>query len=588
MMTTRHPIPDAALDDRLGFLGMTGSGKTYGAGTVVERVLARRGRAIIPDPLGVWWGLRLLADGKTPSPFEIVIFGGPHADLPLTPHAGALIGETVATMRESAIIDLSQFETAASERRFMLAFLEALYRKTTGEPVHLIFDEADLWAPERIVEKEGEATRLHGMMQSVVRRGRIKGLTSWLISQRPAVLSKSVLSQVDGLVAFRLTASQDRKALGLWIEGQADREAGKAILGRLPEKRQGEAVVWLPQRGILADVSFPPKETYDSSRAPKRGEKRRAVELRPVDLGALKEKLATVEAEVKANDPKALKAKVAELTRELQRAQQNIPKNIPAPDPDAEQRAYEQGYLAGMKRGWQEGHESAWLVIKNTAIEYMERRYEIAPEMGPNWPPKMPRPSVGRRPTAGNGGGPNAKRLPHHRQSHNETKWVESGDGSVTRPQQKILDAIAWMGSLGTDQVPREIVAFLAGASPNSSGYANNLGTLRTAGLIDYPTGGFIALTASGRPLATPPEDAPTHEAIMAKIGEKLPRPQMRILEEASRTYPEAVDRDDLAARVEASATSSGYANNLGRLRTLGLITYPSSGKVRADDRLFP
>ncbi len=53
-MTARHPIPDAALDDRLGFLRMAGSGKTYGAGTVVEGVLARGGRAIIPDPLGVW------------------------------------------------------------------------------------------------------------------------------------------------------------------------------------------------------------------------------------------------------------------------------------------------------------------------------------------------------------------------------------------------------------------------------------------------------------------------------------------------------------------------------------------------------
>jgi hypothetical protein len=38
----------------------------------------------------------------------------------------------------------------------MLAFLEALYRRSTGEPVHLIFDEADLWAPERIFDKEGE------------------------------------------------------------------------------------------------------------------------------------------------------------------------------------------------------------------------------------------------------------------------------------------------------------------------------------------------------------------------------------------------------------------------------------------------
>jgi DNA helicase HerA-like ATPase len=186
---TTHPIPAAALDDRLGFIGMTGSGKTFGAGTCVERILANRSRVIIPDPLGVWWGLRQMADAKSPSPYEIVIFGGTHADLPITPHAGAIIGETLAGMRESAILDLSQFETAASERRFMLAFLEAPYRRSTGEPVHLIFDEADLWAPERIVDKEGEAAKLHGVMQTVVRRGRVKGLTSWLISQRPASMT---------------------------------------------------------------------------------------------------------------------------------------------------------------------------------------------------------------------------------------------------------------------------------------------------------------------------------------------------------------------------------------------------------------
>jgi hypothetical protein len=46
----------------------------------------------------VWWGLRQMADGQTPSPYEIVIFGGPHADLPITPHADAIIGETVASI----------------------------------------------------------------------------------------------------------------------------------------------------------------------------------------------------------------------------------------------------------------------------------------------------------------------------------------------------------------------------------------------------------------------------------------------------------------------------------------------------------
>jgi uncharacterized protein len=341
-----HPIPAAALDDRLGILGMTGSGKTYGAGTLVERILAQRGRVIIFDPLGCWWGLRQIADGKSASPYEIVIFGGSHADLPITPHAGAIIGETVAGMRESAIIDLSQFETAAAERRFMVHFLDGVYHRSTGEPVHLVFDEADMWAPERIMDKEGEATKLHGVMQKVVRRGRVKGLTSWLISQRPAALSKNVLSQIDGLVAFRLTASQDRKALGLWIEGQADREAGKAILGRLPEKQQGQAVVWLPAHRILNDVTFPIKLTYDSSRAPKRGEPHRRVEITPLNVAALKVRLAHVEAEAKANDPKALRAENVKLKAELTKAAKTNQPIDPKLIEDAEMKKASRNFLA--------------------------------------------------------------------------------------------------------------------------------------------------------------------------------------------------------------------------------------------------
>jgi len=36
--------------------------------TCFERILGKRGRVIIPDPLGVWWGLRQMAEGQgTPS-----------------------------------------------------------------------------------------------------------------------------------------------------------------------------------------------------------------------------------------------------------------------------------------------------------------------------------------------------------------------------------------------------------------------------------------------------------------------------------------------------------------------------------------
>ena len=79
---TSHPIPDAALDDRLAFVGTAGSGKTYSAGTAVERLLHAKARVVVIDPLDVWFGLRLAADGIRASRFDLPIFGGAHADLP--------------------------------------------------------------------------------------------------------------------------------------------------------------------------------------------------------------------------------------------------------------------------------------------------------------------------------------------------------------------------------------------------------------------------------------------------------------------------------------------------------------------------
>jgi len=52
--------------------------------------------------------------------------GGEHGDFPLNEHAGKLIGEAVAGMAESCIVALNDLQTKAAERRFMLAFLDAL------------------------------------------------------------------------------------------------------------------------------------------------------------------------------------------------------------------------------------------------------------------------------------------------------------------------------------------------------------------------------------------------------------------------------------------------------------------------------
>ena len=211
-------LPVEALNERIAIVGTAGSGKTYAAKGFVERLLETGAHVTIVDPLGVWWGLRASVDGAAPG-YPVVVFGGRYADVPITADMGTALGRMIAREALVCIVDLSELGSSSARRRFMAAFVEALY-EANQEPLHLILDEADLWAPQRPIKGwEG----LLGQIAGIVRRGRVRGFIPWLITQRPAVLHKDVLSQADILIAMKLTASQDRDAIGAWIEGQADR-----------------------------------------------------------------------------------------------------------------------------------------------------------------------------------------------------------------------------------------------------------------------------------------------------------------------------------------------------------------------------
>lgn len=546
-MALAYPIPGAALDDRLAFVGTAGSGKTYNAGSGVELLLSRKARVVIADPLGVWWGLRLAPNGKSAG-FNVVIFGGPHGDIAINEHAGALIGETVAGMAESCIIDLSQIGTKAGERRFMLAFLTALYRKASGEPLHLVVDEADMFAPQKLLDKDGEAAKLLGMMETVVRRGRVRGFIPWLITQRPAVLSKDVLSQADGMVAFKLTASQDRAAIGAWIEGQADQQEGKAILASLPSMQRGQGVVWVPGRGILETATFPEKATFDSSRTPKRGETKRTAELKPLDLGKLKERLSSIETEAKTNDPKALRAEVARLTKELSGL---------GPDLTAIQKGYERGLAEGLAKGENrakaalaavESRLKDALAVASASIESLD---SPAPAAQPRQQVAVPTARAARSATP----------LPH-------------ANGQFNRSQHRVLRSMAMWKALGHEAPSREMVAAASGYSPSSGGFNNLLGSLATAGAIGKPMPGHINLLMAV-------DDMSAGEGREMLLG-YLSNPQRRLVDALNGAG--GMSRDDLGAATEYSPSSGGFNNLIGSLSTLGLIVKPQAGYVALAD----
>lgn len=158
----------------------------------------------------------------------------------------------------------------------------------------------------------------------------------------------------------------------------------------------------------------------------------------------------------------------------------------------------------------------------------------------------------------------------------------------LTNPQQRILDVLAQFEMLGLTMPHKSNVAVFADVSPKSSGYQNNLGRLRTLNYIEYQGSGRVMLTEMGRALANPAQTIHTLAALHNAWYVRLTRPQSKILEQVIAAYPHPVGKNELAERAGQSATSSGYQNNLGALRSLGIVDYPRAGYVVATTLLFP
>jgi uncharacterized protein len=485
-----------------------------------------------------------------------------------------LIGETVAGMAESCVVDLSLVGSKAAERRFMLAFLTGFYRHATGEPVHLVFDEADMWAPQRLLDRDGDAAKLVGMMETIVRRGRIKGFIPWLITQRPAVLSKDVLSQVDGLVAFKLTSSQDRDAIGAWVEGSADKQQWREIWASLPTMQRGQGVLWAPARGVLSTVKFPEKLTFDSSRTPKRGESKRTTTLKPINLDKLQERLSAVKAEVDANDPKALRAEITRLTAELAKR----PAGAPGADASAIAAAEQRGFLRGFEDAKKQGtmaFDALKAMVRSTMQSFATSfdgnvRGEAIEFETSGSPTGRTVPAPTRAPVV-----PPAARAPSP---------AARGEGNLSGPEQRIINSLATWASWAQRQPCNSQVAWLAGYSPSSSSYTNPRGALHSKGLIKYPTPDLLQLTADGAAAGVP---MTMSGSLVDLVLSKLTGPEARILRAVVAHYPNSATNEEAADIARYSPTSSSYTNPRGALKSKELISYPSQGYVRAADWLF-
>lgn len=319
-------LPIEAVTQTFAILAKRGVGKTYAGCVMVEEMLQHGQQVVVADPIGVWWGLRSSADGKSPG-FPIVVFGGEHGDVHLEENAGEIVAQSIIENGFSAVLDLSLFRKAA-QNRFMLAFAETLYR-LNRKPLHFMVDEADEFAPQRPIHG---TERLLGAFEDIVRRGRARGLGVTLITQRAAVLNKNVLTQIEVLVVLRTISPQDREAIEAWTEIHGTKKQLEQLSETMASLPVGTAWFWSPGwLDIFKKITVRKKITFDSSATPKVGEtiiKPKA--LAEVNLEQLGAQIKATAETAKANDPAELKREIARLKKGLSTPSEKVvTKEIP-------------------------------------------------------------------------------------------------------------------------------------------------------------------------------------------------------------------------------------------------------------------
>ena len=601
-------LPVDVAGEAIGILAKRGAGKTNTAVVLVEEMHRAGVQVVVLDPVGVWWGIRAGADGHRKDGLPMPVLGGEHGDVALEPAAGELVADVVVDSGQSLVVDVSEF-SKTQQRSFVAAFATRLYRRKASARslLHVVLEEADEFAPQRVTS--GDAPMV-GAIAQLVKRGRSRGLGLTFVTQRSASLNKDVLDQADVLIAMRTIGPRDRKAIEGWIEHQ-DADGADQVLPSLPQLETGEAWVWNPERAILSRAKVRKRSTFDSSATPKAGEKRaEPKETAAIDLTALGKRIEETAERAKQNDPAELRRQIRELDRRVRQADENTARLEALLAREPEEKLVVETIETRVEVPALTDEERELLAEVRTAYEHheaaaravLEALDEISNRLGAQAPAQLPRPSretrapaVARASSSGRTGGSQPERAERTAAREPARAAVAAPpSGDLTGPQQRVLDALAWLQVLGFDQPTKIQVGFIAGYRVGKrvgGTFGNILGQLRADGLLDYPSAGTVSLTESGSAVATVPNIERSARGFQDAVYARLDGPERRVLQVIVDVYPDAVSKQECGRRAGYTVgdrVGGTFGNILGRLRTLGLIDYPTPGHVVALEVLFP
>lgn len=213
--------------DKTFLTGMTGSGKSWTAGLLMEEINRVGLQFVCFDVLGAHDGLATLPNVESlkPSNGETVNMKGLIDRLKREP--------------TSFVIDISGLPLD-KQQSLVSDYCEDLLSAQLGKGIMTVFEECQDFVPQ-----QGKPVSAEGIIR-LCKLGRQNGYGVCLISQRPASVSKDALSQCSVYMIHNLVNHRDLKAVEDQMGFGADKTQVKKLLGGIAAASQGEVVCYSP------------------------------------------------------------------------------------------------------------------------------------------------------------------------------------------------------------------------------------------------------------------------------------------------------------------------------------------------------
>jgi hypothetical protein len=555
-------LPLDAVTERLGWLGQSGSGKTYGAMRLAELMLEAGAQIVALDPVGVWKGLRTSADGKAPG-FPVVVIGGEAGDVPIAPNAGEAVADLVVDRGVSAVLDVSDF-TVGEQITFVAAFAERLFdkQKKVKRPMHLFVEEAHTFMPQDRMPDPKATLMLHRMVR-VIRVGRNHGIGSSIISQQPQSVSKAALNQVSCLFAMRTLGTRERKAIDEWFGDKAGDESDFDLVKQLSKLETGEAIVASPSwlKGTKR-VRITRKTTYDSSATPKFGQQLAPQKvLAPVDVQQLRVALADLVSQAEKDDPAVLRRRIAELER-VGGKPVEVEKRVEVPVYSDQERAE----ITELRRQFIAMGEQLGLRI--------DRLVSLATSK-PVAPPTLISADQRRLDAISKW---YAKRGEDGASEPVETPMI----GGLKKGARDMLRELVALGG----EVSRRDLGTRVGLKAGTGTFRAYVGALKGQDFVEIGPSGDLIATAKGR-AEVPEAKAASSRELAALWGSKMKRGARQMLEALMEAYPKPLSKAQLASAAGIEEGTGTFRAYIGANKSSGCADQTGPRDLVAGHALF-